>query len=390
MGRLPSTTATRMLAPLLGVIATGVGVSLVTAGAFVAVFEAAGLTSPAAGWLVDRVGARRALATSLVVFAAAASAAAAAPNGWVFAGALLALGLGANVYEAGAVVWIASASSFRERAAWMGRYELSWAGGLLIGVPVAGVLSLASWRLAFAALAALALLARVALAPRLGRGGGPAPRRVRANAGISVGSSVAVTRADGERSGGARSQTIAVFVSFGVLCGASQMVIVAYGVWLEDRFGFSSATIGVVAFVLGTGDLVANLAALRFTDRLGKARSAVLGTVVLVLSALVLAAVARHLVPGVLFLLALIIGFEFALLSSKPLLTELGWQRRGVGVGVGFAAASASRAGAAVIGTALYSRYGMAAPAIAAAVCGAIAGVVFHFAVAEPTYELAG
>lgn len=367
-----------MLAPLLGVIAAGLGVSLVAAGGFVAVFEAAGLTAPAAGWLVDHIGARRALGGSLVAFAVAASVVASAPNWFVFAGALLALGLGVNVYEAGAVVWLANASSFRERAAWMGRFELSWAGGLLIGVPIAGVLSVASWRLAYGALAFVAVAARVLVVPRLGAGGEPRAHHLdRATDDLPE-----LSR---DHTGSLRAT--AVFVSFGVLCGASQMVFVVYGVWLEDRFGFGTAAIGAVAFALGAGDLVANFANARYTDRIGKSRSASLGAMVVVVSALGLATGADRLVVGVALLAVLIVGFEFALLSSKPLLTELGWRRRGVGVGIGFAGASVSRGVAAVVATTLYSDHGFAAAAIASAACATCAALLFRFAVIEPSFE---
>lgn len=377
LGRLPATTLTRMLAPLLGVIAAGLGVSVVDAGVILAAFELSGLTAPVAGWCVDRIGPHRALTGGLVAFAAAAGAASIAPGAATFGAALVATGLAANVYEAASVVWIAGATSFAERAAWMGRYELSWAGGLLVGVPIAALLSLGSWRLPFAAAALVAVVARVAHARRVladeptrrAHASMPVHERSHANAPVRVGA----------------AHAWAVFAGFGLICGASMLVVVVYGVWLEDRFGLSSASIGAVAFVLGLADVVANTANLRWTDRVGKRRSALLGVAIHVLAAGLLVAGATLLVAGVGAIFLLIAGFEFALLSSKPLLTELGWQRQGLGVGIGFATSAACRSLAALAGTRLYDWQGMRAAAIASGAVAVLGALAFASGVREPS-----
>lgn len=384
LGRLPATTATRMLAPLLGVIATGLGISVVDAGTILAAFELAGLTAPVAGWFVDRVGPRRAIGSSLVAFALAAAAAAGSPGPATFAVSLVSLGLAANVYEAASVVWIAGVTSFATRAAWMGRYELSWAGGLLIGVPIAALLTLASWRLAFAAIAVVGLLVRVALRSRLAVSGGGGVPESMGGAPAHISGTDHPARASSTLGA---AHAWAVFGGFGVICGASMLVVVVYGVWLEEQFGLGSVAIGAVAFVLGIADVVANTANLRWTDAMGKTRAAIVGIAVHVLAAGVLVAGSHVFVLGVLGLFVLIAGFEFALLSSKPLLTELGWRRQGFGVGIGFAASAACRSLAAIVGTRLYAWQGMRAAAIASAAVAAMGAFAFAFGVREPAIE---
>ncbi len=387
LARLPLTTLIRTLAPLLATIAAGVGVSLVTAGLILAVFELAGFSAPLAGALVDRLGARRALRAGLAVFAVAMMIVAVAPNGFVLAPALLLAGLGANVYEAAAVVWLAGITAFGGRAAVLGRYELSWAGGLLVGVPVAGVLALVSWRLVFAVLAVAALVARTSVARRLGAAAVAPPAAVAPRPPARPRPPRPAAAATGGGVPSSRRHVVAVFAGFGVLCGASSVLLVVSGVWLDRRHGLSTAAIGAVGFALGAGDLAANLASVRFTDRVGKARGTVLGAAALASCAAVLALGHGGLVSGIALLVCCTATFEFALLSCKPLLTELGWANPGLGVGIGFASAALCRAGAAVAGTALYDAHGLRGPAAASAVAAIVAAGVIGAGVVEPAHE---
>ena len=367
LGRLPATTATRMLAPLLGVIAAGVGMSLVTAGALVAVFEAMGFASPVAGWVIDRVGARRTMLVALAGFGAAALGAAASSGLPSFAIAIVGLGLTAMVYESASTVWVAAATPYHQRAAMLGRLDTAWAGGLLAGVPIVAALSLWTWRSAYVAVAALTFAAwwqvrRRVVAPTPAAGAVPT----------------------GAVPGGRprwRWPTVRrglwIVVPFGLLAAASQLVVVVYGVWLDERHGFPTAVIGAVGFVFGLGDLAATVTTMRVTDRIGKARAVRIGLGVLVLAALVLAAVHRSPLAGIVALLVLLVGYEFALLSAKPLLTEIDPDHRGLGIGLGFGAAAACRGPAAIVGTAAFSAGGLGWTALLAATTGALSLVIF-------------
>lgn len=358
VGRLPATTATRMLAPLLGVIAAGVGVSLVTAGVMIAVFEAMGFASPLAGWAVDRFGAGRAMVVSLAAFGAASLLAAGASGLPTFAVAIVALGLTAMVYESASTAWVAGVTPYHQRAELLGRLDTAWAGGLLVGVPIVAALSLWTWRAAYVAVAALAFVAWWHVR-----------RRLTAIPAVIV--PVAITRPCWQWTTIRRGMWF--FASFGLLAAASQLVIVVYGVWLEQRHGFPTAAIGAVGFLFGLGDLAATVTTMRITDRIGKARVAAIGTAVLALAALTLTVAQRIPIAGIGALLVMLLGYEFALLATKPLLTEIDPDNRGLGIGIGFGAAAACRGLAALVGTATFTAGGLGLTALLSAATAAMA-----------------
>lgn len=369
VGWLPSTTATRMLAPLLGIIATGLDITLVTAGVVFAVFELSGLVGPAAGWITDRFGPRISVLIGLGGVVVGAAACAVAPSVVTFGIGLVVLGLAANLYEPGALAWISSVSSFAERSAWSGRFELAWPGGMLIGLPVAGVLSLWTWRAAFAVVAALAAVMFVVLVRRLGEVAPDADR----HGDTSTPWDWATIRSG-----------IPLFAGYALLFLASSLLIVVFGVWLEDRFGYSAAAIAAVGFAFGLGDLLAGLLTIRISDRLGKVRSMAAGTVVLVAASAGLSQVEQTAVLAIPLLGVALVGFEFALLSGKTLLTEVDPANRGLGLGLGFGTGAATRSIGAIVATATYTGQGFGGVAALAALCGVVTVVVFAVFVREP------
>jgi predicted MFS family arabinose efflux permease len=353
-----------MFAPLLGVIAAGVGMSLVTAGVLVAVFEGMGFVSPVAGWMVDRLGSRRMMVVSLGGFGAAAVLAAGSRGVPGFALAIVALGLTAMVYESASTAWVAATTPYDQRAAVLSRLDTAWAGGLLIGVPIVAGLSLWTWRASYAAVAALAFVALWHVSRRVG-----GPVLV-----ASANAAMAIERRSWQWPTIRRG--LWIIGPFGLLAAASQLVVVVYGVWLEERHRFPTAAVGAVGFVFGLGDLAATLTTMRVTDRIGKIRAVRIGVGALVVAALALSVVHRHPVGGVCALLVLLVCYEFALLSAKPLLTEIDPDNRGLGIGLGFGAAAGCRAVAAVIGTATFAAGGLGANALVAAATASVALVV--------------
>jgi predicted MFS family arabinose efflux permease len=98
---------------------------------------------------------------------------------------------------------------------------------------------------------------------------------------------------------------------------------------------------------------------MRFTDRIGKRRSMLLGASFMVPVGLALAATAGSTSWSILLLLAFIIGFEFALVSVLPLMAELLPEARARSITIGFGAGTIGRGIGAAGGAWLYAHHGM-------------------------------
>ena len=369
VGRFASTALGRALAPLLAVIAAGLDADLVAVGVAVALFKGAGLLSPASGWLIDRFGPRSVALVGLTLFSAAAAGSSASFSAAFFAVALACAGFSSNLYESAATVWVSSLSAFNNRSRWLGRLDLAWPAGLLIGLPAAGALSQLSWRLAFgvAALMALASLCRIAFITSR------PPEHLETNRPRWTWAAARVG--------------LAPVTAFAAVAAAIQLLIITFGVWLGETHGLSPAAIGIVGFGLGVADLTAGLANIRITDRLGKSFAATIGSVTLVAASAALATVNEDLVLGAAVLAVAIAGHEFALLATKPLLAEIDPTNPGLGIGMGFGAAAAARGIAALAGTWLYTLGGITHPAIATTTLASVAAATYALAVHEPAVE---
>src|SRR4051794_10278519 len=369
-GRFTGNVLYRAAAPFLPNIAAGLGVSLETMGVALSVGELSGLSAPPLGRAIDRADRRRTMTAGLVILAAAGALAAASPTVVVFALGAITISLGKILYDASMGAWLSDRVAYAGRGRVLGLAETAWAGAMLIGVPVlAVVVASAGWRWAYA----LAGLANVAALAWIRGGLEPDPpppptptASVRAHLTGFVGS-------------------LPVFGAVGLLMAASSLVVVVFGAWLEDVHDFSAAGVGAVAFLLGAVELVASTSAVRFTDRVGKPVAVAIGATVMVPAAIGLALVGGSVVPGIALLALFVLGFEFALVSSVPLVSELHPEARASSLGLALGFGTVGRGIAAIVATRLYTTHGIGAPSVVAAACAAVVALVMA-TVREPEF----
>ena len=158
---------------------------------------------------------------------------------------------------------------------------------------------------------------------------------------------------------------LAILGMFGLM-GAAQSLFVTFGPWLEDVFGFGNIGLAAVTFGIGGLELAASTTSAARTDRWGKERSVVRGTMLMIPCGLLLAAFDETLAVGLIALGIFIAGFEFAIVSTIPIGAELVPGSPGRGVGTMVAWATVGRASVAIPATRLYERYGLAPAALMA------------------------
>jgi predicted MFS family arabinose efflux permease len=177
---------------------------------------------------------------------------------------------------------------------------------------------------------------------------------------------------------------LAVYVTVGLISVSVQLVIVVYGAWFEDSFGFSVAAVGLATIVIGSSEFLGSGATVLLTDRWGKRRSILLGLGVMAPAAALLGTVGDNAALGLTLLAVMLIGFEFAFVSSLPFVAELDTGARGASLGTGAAVATVARAVGSVAGTTAYTRSGIALTGILAALIAVGAAAVLWFGTAEP------
>lgn len=347
--RLILNTGYRFVYPFLPVIARGLGIPLTQAGILVSARWITGLATPATVRLLGSHERRhRLIAAGLAMFAVGAVVTA---STGMFAGAVVGfvlLGLGKPVFDVAAQAYLSDRTPYRLRARYLGVIELTWASSLLLGAPAAGwLISGWGWRTPFWAVAALALLALLAMRwviePDLQPTEAARPRLA-----LDV-------------------SAVALLVAIGLYSGASEIMFVVFGAWLEDDFGLSLLALGAAGVLVAVSELVGEGSTLLWTDRIGKRRSVAIGLVISALAYLLLSVTNANLAGGLASMALALAGFEFTIVSTFPLATEVRPHARTrflalltVGMGLG-------RAVGASVGPFLYEVAGLTANTLVAA-----------------------
>jgi DHA1 family inner membrane transport protein len=355
--RLVVNTNQRFVFPFLPAIARGLGISLERAGLLLSARSLAFVATPVVVGTVGR-GERR---VRLVVFGLSLMAAGTlitASTG-VAAGALVGfvlVGIGKPSFDAAAQAYVADRTPFERRARHLSILELTWAGGLLVGAPLAGwLISRFGWRAPFWVMSGLFVVAAVA-APRVleadGGGGADPTARLRPD------------------------RPMVALLATGLLFSFSaETTFVVFGAWLEDGFALSLAALGLASTAIAVAELVGEGSVLLFADRVGPRRMVAGGLAASVAGYLALGAASGTLAGGMVALALTLICFEITIVATVPLATEAAPHARGrflawlmVAIGIGRSMGDAA-------GPALYSWHGVAANATASA-AGALAALV--------------
>ncbi|MFN3216719.1 MAG: MFS transporter [Acidimicrobiales bacterium] len=366
-GRFVSNVGVRSVYPFLPTIADGLGVSLTALGAALALRELVGITTPLYGGLIDRSHLGTTMAFGLALVAIAATGAAASSGVVQFTIALGVMSVGKNVFDVAATAWIARGVPFVVRGRAIGIIELTWAGSFLIAMPIlALVIRAGTWRSAML-LIALAVLPIAA-----------ATRRVI----VDVAADVPMTTPGAAARFALLAAPVGAMAAIGI---GHQAVLVSFASWLEDTHGFTVASLGLTAFLLGTAELGGTLGSIRFSDRLGKRTCVLIGGVAMLPALAILPAGGSSAVLAMALLCIVFALFEFTFVSFLPLFSELDPGARATVMAWAFGAFGAGHAIGATIGAGLYEQAGIVGTVSLAGAAFAVAMAIVFTRLAEPT-----
>jgi predicted MFS family arabinose efflux permease len=356
--------AMRMTYTFLPAFARGADLSVESMSTILSARELTSLSAPLTGKASDRFGPLTVMAYGGLLAGVGLLLATLGAPGLVVG--LLIFGFGRTAHQVALNSWIGNVVAYERRGRATGLIELTWGGAALLGLPLIGFLiGWLTWWSAFGLLGVLTLAFSLRLRthepPRVD-GHGEATRKPE------------MTRT-----------VIAALATNGAITAAAQFLFLGHGLWLEDAYDLNTAEIGLAIVAIGAIEVVATLGSSRLTDRIGKRRSMLGGTVLMTAALLALAINSTPpLAVGLGVLVIAFLGFEYAVVSAIPLMSELDPGARAQMIGRSVSVSTVVRAVVTIVASAIYVSSGFAALMAVATGAGVIAIVLAAFVMVEP------
>ncbi len=362
LGRFVFNTSRRFVYPFAPALSRGVGAPLTAITSLIAINQATGLLSPFFGPLSDRWGYRVMMLAGLGMLAVGMLASGVLPLYSIMMIALFLASLGKSIFEPALLAYLAERVPFHRRGLVIGITEFAWAAGSLVGIPLAGVLiDRLGWQAPFLTLGGLSLLCLAGLAFLLPPASG---RRHPASEKTSFKKAWQQLR---------QSPMALAALGFGFLSSlANDSLFVVLGLWLES-FGLSLTEVGLAAAVIGVAELAGETGTAFVADRIGLPRAVLVGLSLATLGYLLLPLVGVTLPLALAALFILFLFYEFSVVASLSLFTEVLPEARATMMSALFAALSLGRMVGAFSGGLVWAMGGLAGVGIVSAVASALA-----------------
>ncbi len=356
-------TARRFAYPFAPALSRGLGVPLTAITSLVAVNQVTGLLGPAFGPLSDRWGYRRMMLAGLATLAVGMLAGGLVPVYGMILLALFLAGLGKSVFDPALQAYAGERVPYERRGLAVGLLELAWAGSSLLGIPLIGLLiNRWGWRSPFFLLGGMGLLSAVVLGGLI-----PSNHHHRQNPPSSAGVWQAWRRLTRERAAlGA--------LGYGLLIAiANDNLFVVYGAWLEGAFGLSTVALGTATLVIGVAELLGEGLTAASADWLGLKRAVIIGLILSASSYALLPWLGHTLPLALTGLFITFLTFEFTIVTSFSLFTEILPDARATMISGVVAAASMGRVIGAFTGGSVWLAGGLTATGMVSAAISVLA-----------------
>jgi len=266
-------------------------------------------------------------------------------------------GLGKIVFDPAVQAYVSERVPYNRRATAIGFLEISWAGSTLLGIPlIALLIDNVGWRSPFFTMGAIGfagIIALILLFPSDEQSISK-PRRE-----LPVRKVLPIIVQD-KASLGALA-----YVFF--FSAAIDNLFVIYGAWLEKAFSVGIVALGMATAVIGVAELVGEILVATISDRFGLKRVVMIGVTICIFTYGLLPFAGQSLLPALVGLFIHFLIFEFTIISSVALCTELQPGMRATVIAGFFAAAGMGRILGALIGGPIWLTGGIVATGLVSA-----------------------
>lgn len=360
----------RMVYPFLPFIARGLGVTEADITAGITLRAALGLASPLIGSVADSWGRKRAMMIGLGIFVLSMMLVFISPTYPALIAALILTSLSKIMFDTSVYAYVGDRVDYRQRGLASGIVEFGWSGAFLLGIPLAGFLiANIGWYAPFPCFGLIAVGALVLLWRTL-----PSDNPTKNDLRPSIMRGFGIIRKE--------PAALAILAVAFLTTTSNETVNVVFGSWMENSFALKVAALGLASTVIGVAELLGEGLVAGLVDRLGKRRSLAIGLIAYALSCLLLPVLGFRLEGALIGLFLFFLAFEFMIVTSIPLMTELVPAARATLMALGAAAHSLGRMTGSVVGPKLYES-GLSTNAVVASVLTIVALVLLWLFIKE-------
>ncbi len=357
--RLIFNTLFRMVYPFLPVFSRGLGVDIATLSLALTNRYLAGMLGPFLASFADHRGRKIGMLFGVGMFTAGAFIMVLWPSFPSFVVMLILTTLGKSGFEPSMLAYLGDRIPYQRRGLPFSFTELGWSLSFFLGIPLISLLiAQRGWMLPFGLLTLLGCGAGFVLLFLVPRDT-PSDEK-QTNPLLNIRDVLKFPPAVAGLVIGMSGST------------ANEVINLVFGVWMEDSFGLMIIALGGAAAVIGLAELGGETLAGGLVDRFGKGRAIKVGLIANCFAALLFPLIGSNAVGAVISLFIFFITFEFWLVSSIPMMTEIMPGARATLMALNVAGLSLGRALGTLVGPILYD-WGIGASAGAAIVFNLVA-----------------
>lgn len=361
--RLATNTARRFIYPFAPLLSRNLDVSLTAVTSMIALTQTTSLLGIAAGPMADRWGSRTVMRMGMALLAIGMLICAFSSIYTTMLVGLIFAGLAKTVYDPAVQAYVGHRVSFERRGMAIGCIETAWAGSTLVGIPaMALIIDRFGLHWSFFGMALWGAMGYFVLA-RVIPDDGPEQTANAKQPGLFA----------------TLKQLIRMRPAAGMLGFAFWMsmsndnLFVVFGAWLEKDFGVSLIALGLSSGVIGAAELMGESIVALWSDKIGLKRSLVIGLILTSICYALLPIIGTSLPGALAGLFLLFMAFEFTIVCSFSLSTELLPCSRATMMAGVLAAAGIGRMAGAITGGPLWLACGLWGVSLASVVAALLA-----------------